>query len=496
MVGNVTSFLGITVSRRTRDDFFKELTADQVQMYQRLLTSNQTGLMAWGNFQRGQELRDQHGGRSSKFLIGMVEAAHRVIPFHHFQWDDCNIIMQYDREQSRPSPFGMRAYKSHDPSSGTFGTDVYMNHANLYVPDCPCFTGDRVRGYEYIMSVQKYVCDMSRAFFRQYKSIGDGVNSNHVVKFNEYCLSEKSKAFFSSVYKFQRQPVLDWNSTANCVTLSFNMGFVGIREDLASGAGSVVLDMLLKFRVLKYIDNGTWQLDANAKTRHLYSYGDQKSNKNCSAFLYNLNNRPLTFEESSVQAEIFLESFNNIMFLPGDWHTGMNMLQTIYKVFWVDILNPMKIMLGWKCISRDIHGCYFQAARLVRNIHKAMSTYLLRCYVSHMYDHIAESSPNREEADVLYSVAVSYCDWILNDIKSTDKHLRLCSHFMTMSGDFFEFVQAYRSQDSVMIESGYSWFAPRWKLLGQSKYLEAYLEQLDCLFKMNKYSRLEEACWN
>ncbi len=64
---------------------------------------------------------------------------------------------------------------------------------------------------------------------------------------------------------------------------------------------------------------------------------------------------------------------------------------------------------------------------------------------------------------------------------------------MTMSGDFLEFVQAYRTQDSVMIESGYSWFAPRWKLLGQSKYLEAYLKQLDCLFKMNNYSRLEKA---
>jgi hypothetical protein len=230
--------------------------------------------MVWDNFQRGQELRDQCGGRSSKFLIGTVEAAHRVIPFHCFQWDDHNIIMRYDREQSCPSPFGMRAYESLDPSLGTFGTYVYMNHANIYVPDCPCFTGDRVCGYEYIMSVQKYVCDMSRAFSRQYESISDWVNSNHVVKFNKYCSSEKSKAFFSSVYKFQRQSVLDWNSTANCVTLSLNMGFVGIREDSASGAGSVVLDMLLKFGVLKHIDNRTWQLEDNAKTRRLYSYGD------------------------------------------------------------------------------------------------------------------------------------------------------------------------------------------------------------------------------
>ncbi len=153
-------------------------------------------------------------------------------------------------------------------------------------------------------------------------------------------------------------------------------------------------------------------------------------------------------------------------------------------------------MLGWKRISRDVRGCYFQAARLVRYIHNTMSTYLLRCYLLHMYDHIAESSPNCEEADVLYSVAVSYRDWILNGIKSTDKHLHLCSHFMTMSGDFLEFVQAYCTQDSVMIESGYSLFVPRWKLLGQSKYLEAYLKHLDCIFKMTKYSRLEEACRN
>ena len=35
-----------------------------------------------------------------------------------------------------------------------------------------------------------------------------------------------------------------------------------------------------------------------------------------------------------MQAEIFLESFQNIMFFPGDWHTGMNVLQSIFKVFW------------------------------------------------------------------------------------------------------------------------------------------------------------------
>jgi hypothetical protein len=45
--------------------------------------------------------------------------------------------------------------------------------------------------------------------------------------------------------------------------MSFNMGFVGIREDSAAGAGSVVLDMLLKFGLLQYNkDNTSWELAA------------------------------------------------------------------------------------------------------------------------------------------------------------------------------------------------------------------------------------------
>jgi hypothetical protein len=206
---------------------------------------------------------------------------------------------------------------------------------------------------------------MSRAFSHLFESCEVGiVDANHIAKFNNYCSSKDSRDFFSAVYNFQRQAVLDWNQTTDCVTMSFNMGFVGIHEDSAAGAGSVVLYMLLKFGVLKYNKNKTWELAENVRTRRLYSFGDRKSNENCLAFLSKLNHRPLPFGESSMQAEVFPESFRNIMFLPGDWHTGMNMLQAIYRVFWVDILNLMKTFIGWKRISQDVRGCYFQAARL------------------------------------------------------------------------------------------------------------------------------------
>ena len=168
-----------------------------------------------------------------------------------------------------------------------------------------------------------------------------------------------------------------------------------------SSAVSVVLDMLLKFGLLQYNDGKTWELAADINSRRLYSFGDRKSNENCTAFVSTLSHRPLTFEESSMQAEIFLDSFKNVMFLPGDWHTGMNMLQSIYKVFWTDILSPMKSFLGWKRISKDVRGCYFQAARLVRYLHNVLSTYLLRCFVSSTYDEITERMTNNAHADVL-----------------------------------------------------------------------------------------------
>jgi hypothetical protein len=98
----------------------------------------------------------------------------------------------------------------------------------------------------------------------------------------------------------------------------------------------------------------------------------------------------------------------------------------------------------------------------------------------------------RANADVLCSVAILYHEWLMKSLKLSDQHLQLFVHFMTMSGDFIEFVNAYCCQDSITIESGDLSFAPRWKLLGQCKYLEGYHEQLDCLLRNNQYSRLEE----
>jgi hypothetical protein len=160
-VSHVTSFLGITITRTTRDSFFKWLTSNRVESFRSLLASSRSGLMVWDNFQRGQELREQRGGRSSKFLIGMVEAAHRVLPFvNRFgfpnrKWDDRNMMMMYDREQSCPSPLGKRSHQSIDAHLPTFGTNSFLNLNGIEVASQPCFSGDRVPSYENVIKTSK-----------------------------------------------------------------------------------------------------------------------------------------------------------------------------------------------------------------------------------------------------------------------------------------------------------------------------------------------------
>ena len=284
------------VTRTTHNYFFKYITIDYVELFWPLLASCRTGLMVWDNFQRDQELSNQCGRWSSKFLILTVQAAHKMIPFVNFQWDDWDMLMQYNREQQRPSPLGMQAYEKLNASFATFGIDVFTNHTGIHIPLSPCFTRDRILQYEYIINVRKVICNMrSRAFTCMYDCNSPGMNVDNLNKLKEYCSSRDSRNFFSCVYKFQGRAVLDWNPTADASCSLWN-GVCWNTWRLAAGAGGVVLDLLMKFGVLKCIDDRSWQLDCNAKSHCLYSYGDHKSNKNCTSFVSTLSNWPLTFK--------------------------------------------------------------------------------------------------------------------------------------------------------------------------------------------------------
>jgi hypothetical protein len=87
---------------------------------------------------------------------------------------------------------------------------------------------------------------------------------------------------------------------------------------------------------------------------------------------------------------MFLEAFDNIVFLPGNRHTGMNMLQTLSKLFWTDLVKPLIDILGWKRIAKDVRACYYQASQLVKYMHNVVSSYLIRS----LLEESARASPD------------------------------------------------------------------------------------------------------
>jgi len=66
--------------------------------------------------------------------------------------------------------------------------------------------------------------------------------------------------------------------------------------------------------------------------------------------------REPNLEESSILMDKFEEALNTIMTVPGDWHTGLNIAQSIFKCFWKSLLSQIMDMLGWKRINEKVSG--------------------------------------------------------------------------------------------------------------------------------------------
>ena len=413
------------------------------------------------------------------------------VSFLNFEWDAHKINMTFTKKQVIPSPLKMRSYEMINFSSPARGTDLFTNHRVIPVGKEQCFEGLRIGSYLDAITLRRYLLVMRNALIVDYDN-NEHKDGLGLCRFKNYLHEPSAVAFFCDVKDFQRIAVRNWNPNCNEVTLSFNMGFVGVCEDSSDGSALVIMDMLLNFGVLIYNDDDTWALHKFAKVRRMYCFGNCKTIENSTAFFNKLSNRSLSFKETSIQAEIFLDAFDRVMFLPGDWHTGMNQLQSIYKLFWTDLLKPLRDHLGWKRISNDVQQCYYQASRLVKYTYKVISAYLLCAYISRHISRFDDRIRDVPPGDLLCDLVSDYKTFLTDTLNSNDEHTKLIVNFLFISGDFLDFVAAYRNQDSIMVEVGYKTFAPIWKLLGQNKYLEAAWEQMDALYHNFPYSRLQE----
>ncbi len=130
------------------------------------------------------------------------------------------------------------------------------------------------------------------------------------------------------------------------------------------------------------------------------------------------------------------------MFLPGDWHTGMNMLQSIHNLFWSDLLKPFRDLLGWKCIAKDVHACYFQALQLVKYVNDVVILYLVRSFMSRYYETNADNMMDDEPANVFCLIAVDFQSFLTPSLWLKDEYLKLIVNLL-VSSDNLKFVASY-----------------------------------------------------
>ncbi len=157
--------------------------------------------MVLDNFQRGNQLWDQRGGKSSKFLIGTTEAAHRVFPFLDFCWDHRKIEMTYGKEQILPSPLGMQLYDTIDITLPSLGKNLFVNHNHILISQEPCFSGARVDVYKTTIHLQWYILSIRSSFICNYKNDVHN-NGANILLLREYVRQDTATAFFNHVQNF------------------------------------------------------------------------------------------------------------------------------------------------------------------------------------------------------------------------------------------------------------------------------------------------------
>ena len=97
----------------------------------------------------------------------------------------------------------------------------------------------------------------------------------------------------------------------------------------------------------------------------IYCFGDAKTIENMAKFMRDMQNFHIYFDEVSLQADVFLDTMSIAICVPGDWHAGLCMLQSIFTPLYEGLIKPFQRFLGWKHVNSDVHSCYFREVRLL-----------------------------------------------------------------------------------------------------------------------------------
>ena len=505
------AYFGTSLSQGARHRLFTKITGNnkdgvasnntQKDKWTRLFRGCRTLTLCYDNYQRGLTLQHQRGKHSSAFWKGTHQCAHKMTPFEDDRFDDfyANFTLL---DQAVPSPMNMPAFETIDADKSA---NFFLHYSTFESMSLPDFTGDRVRSYMRLKNTVTWVKYLRKAFPRPDVSHDDvsedtsndyfdqcpgSFNRTNLRSFQRVVHTKEGKALCDATKSFQRDTVLRWNPNVDKPSLSIFLGLVGIDESASKECGALTLDLLLRAGVLLEGSDGKWILASDYESRRIYLVGDGKTVENIVKFVRDMQDRRTTFSDASVQAEVFLKAMSVVMTLPGDWHSGLNIAQSIFSYSYHGFLEEFQQMLGWKRINKDVSSSYFQSTRLIMFVFEELTRFFVHQYVSEKTN-VSDGSVH-SPSEFIVSHANGFGKWMESLKDSADKWISSCAVFWEMAHHLLEFINAYRVGDAVAVEVGYHMHLPRAEALGQKKYVNIILQQSEVLYRDNKYSRLQE----
>ena len=308
--------------------------------------------------------------------------------------------------------------------------------------------------------------------------------------FAKRCTHKEVKKMFLNAKCFVRDATDKWNLTGKEPTESTYLGLIGIDESASKECGAVLLDLMLRAGVLHQTNDGEWKLDENWEHRKVYFFGDAKTIENVTKFVRDVQERRLSYSSANIQADIFQKALSIVMPAPGDWHTGLNMLTSLYKFYYDGFLDQFQHLLGWKRIKKDVRNQYQQSLRLLTFVHDELYRVLIHKFVGTRCQR--EGDDSLSDAQFVARVAREFVLYLREMRSSPDKWLCTCCNFLEMSTNLLSFIDSCRLGDAVGIEYGYVKHLPVWLLGGQNKYVEITYGQTDACYRDHPFSRLQE----
>ena len=315
-----------------------------------------------------------------------------------------------------PSPPNMAPYEN-APANEKLG-QYFVDHKNLVGDPNPDFTENRCDEY---IRVLRQACMNNRLhtiFSRSEDSYceqcPDNINEKSLLDLRKHVTSVEAKQFFKANRNFQKDAVAKWNPHVEEVTKSLFMGFVGLDEGKKEGCGTVALDLLLKGDTMTEEDFEKWICSKGSEEHRNTIYGDRKSIELLEAFKKDLRKRGVNLSDAGAQCDEFENALKTVQSMPGDWHTGLNMLQSIFKPFYNTLLDPIKDLLKWKRVNDEVKGCYYQASRLVKLTNEELHRFMMQRFVSahwYLYEELFEDRAT-SNFDVFCSISHEYQQYL------------------------------------------------------------------------------------